>query len=146
MHRIFTDGASRGNPGNAAWAFVIVDDENAIIGRNSGFIGHATNNDAEYTAIACALAAASALQIRFADVYSDSEIVVRQLTGQYRCKEPRLQIKKAAIKDLLKLIDVRFKNVPRDNEFVKICDKACNETLNRQEGVSNEKDNNIQNH
>jgi ribonuclease HI len=144
MHKIYTDGASRGNPGNAAWAYVIVDeDDNAIVKRDSQYIGHATNNDAEYTAILNALRALWSMNIHHAKVYSDSEIVIRQLTGQYRCKEPRLQKLKAIIKDLEHIISIEYSNVSRDNEFVKICDKMCNITLNKAE-VNNEKGNNNQ--
>ena len=140
MYKLYTDGASRGNPGNAAWAYVIVDDEDhAIVKRDSGYIGHATNNDAEYTAITKALLAARDLYCSQVRVYSDSEIVVRQLTGQYRCKEPRLRIKKALIKDLEEFITVEYFSISRENEFIKICDRMCNMTLNKKEEVKDEK-------
>ncbi len=145
MTRVFTDGASRGNPGNAAWAFVIVDDDNAIIKRDSGYIGHATNNDAEYMAIEYAIKALYQMGKYTASIYSDSEIVVRQLNGQYRCKEPRLQIKKAIIKDLEQFVIVGYYNVPRENAFIRECDRLCNVELNNHEEVSNEKGINIQN-
>lgn len=131
MIQIYTDGASRGNPGNAAWAFVIVDTIiNKIIHRDTGLIaGTATNNDAEYTAIIEALRTADKNNITEVTLFSDSEIVIRQLTGQYKCKEPRLAIKKEFVRDMERSVRVDYHNVPRSNEFVKVCDRMCNDTL-----------------
>jgi len=83
---LYTDGASRGNPGDAAWAYVIVR-EGEIIASSAGYIGIATNNVAEYNAVINGLRAARAHTKEGLLVRSDSELVVRQLTGRYRIKK-----------------------------------------------------------
>ena len=81
MYYIYTDGASRGNPGQSAWAFTATIDNREILHQESGVLGIATNNDAEYTAIIKALEYALRNKIDQLRILSDSEIVIRQLTG-----------------------------------------------------------------
>jgi hypothetical protein len=80
---IYTDGASRGNPGPAAYAFIFVR-HGAVMFEESSFIGTATNNTAEYSAIVAAVRRAKESANTSVVVYSDSELVVRQINGQYR--------------------------------------------------------------
>jgi len=88
---IFTDGASLGNPGQASIGAVIQDGQGKVISRISRRIGHATNNQAEYTAIIAALEEAARLGAEEAEVRSDSELVVKQLNGRYRVKKATLR-------------------------------------------------------
>ncbi len=82
------DGASRGNPGDAAFGVLIeTDSETHEIG---GYLGRATNNVAEYSGLIAALAAAKHLGIEDLAVASDSELLVRQIQGRYRVKAPHL--------------------------------------------------------
>ena len=88
---IYTDGASKGNPGPSAVGAVIKDGQGKVISRISRSIGHATNNQAEYRAIIAALEEATRLGAGKVDVKSDSELVVKQLKGRYRVKKATLR-------------------------------------------------------
>ncbi len=88
---IFTDGASRGNPGPAAIAAIIQDETGKPIASLSRRIGTTTNNEAEYRAIIAALQKAVSLGAREVELKSDSELVVRQINGSYRVKAPALK-------------------------------------------------------
>ena len=88
---IFTDGASQGNPGPAAIGATIKDEQGRVITSISQGIGRATNNQAEYRAIIAALENAIKLGASHVDMRSDSELVVRQVNGQYRVKNASLK-------------------------------------------------------
>ncbi|MFC2010721.1 ribonuclease HI family protein [Chloroflexota bacterium] len=88
---IFTDGASRGNPGPAAMGAVIKDEQGRVIASISQGIGRTTNNQAEYRAIVAALENAVRLGASQVDLRSDSELIVRQINGQYRVKKDSLK-------------------------------------------------------
>jgi formyltetrahydrofolate-dependent phosphoribosylglycinamide formyltransferase len=85
------DGGSRGNPGPAASAFVLTDPRGKQLQARAFFLGEATNNFAEYTAIHKALEAARALGAGQITVYSDSELLVRQINGQYKVKSEQIR-------------------------------------------------------
>lgn len=87
---IFTDGASRGNPGPAAIGVVIQDEKGNVIGNISLCLGKATNNQAEYRAIIAGLEKAREMGATDVEVRSDSELVVRQLSGEYKVKNALL--------------------------------------------------------
>ncbi|MBN2406296.1 MAG: ribonuclease HI family protein [Elusimicrobia bacterium] len=88
--KLYTDGACWGNPGPASAGAVIYDDAGREIYKGAVYIGEATNNIAEYTAILEGLRAASRLGITSLKVYSDSELVIRQLNNQYKVKSEQL--------------------------------------------------------
>ena len=88
---VYTDGAARGNPGPAAIGIVIQDDSGHTVYESSRTLGVHTNNEAEYMAIIAALQYLREIRAKEADFYLDSELVVRQLNGRYKVKEPRLQ-------------------------------------------------------
>jgi ribonuclease HI len=88
---IFTDGAARGNPGPAAIGCVLKDDKGNTVANISRCLGATTNNQAEYKAIIAALDKAISLGARQVTVYSDSELMVKQINGQYRIKNAALQ-------------------------------------------------------
>ncbi len=87
---IYSDGASRGNPGPAAIGAAIFDGQGREVYRISRRLGVATNNEAEYRAAIAALEAALALGARRVELRMDSELVVRQLTARYKVRNPRL--------------------------------------------------------
>jgi len=87
---LYLDGASRGNPGPAGIGIVVKDASGRIIAEISEFIGRGTNNVAEYRALIRALEEAAALGARQIVVRSDSELLVRQLKGEYKVKSPDL--------------------------------------------------------
>jgi ribonuclease HI len=88
---VHTDGAARGNPGPAAIGVVIEDADGHTVYEASRTLGNRTNNEAEYLALIAALEYLRGLRAREADFRLDSELVVRQLNGEYKVKEPRLQ-------------------------------------------------------
>src|SRR2546428_244467 len=90
---IYTDGASRGNPGNAAIAFIIEDQNGNILKQHSESIGMTTNNTAEYVAIIRALEEASSYCRWEVFCFCDSEVVTKQLNGIYRIKKKHLKEK-----------------------------------------------------
>ena len=126
---IYTDGASRGNPGPAAAAFIFLQNE-AIIFEKNFYLGVQTNNQAEYQAIIKALVKASDYTHGDITLYSDSELVVKQLNGEYRVNQPHLQIlREGTMKLVRKYSNVQFNHVSRQNKWIKIVDKLCNQTL-----------------
>ena len=88
---VYTDGASRGNPGPAAIGAVIKDGQGRVLARISRRIGRTTNNQAEYQAIVAALEKALGLGAATVEVKSDSELAVRQINGRYRVKNTGLR-------------------------------------------------------
>lgn len=82
------DGASRGNPGEAGFGIHVTTPEGAEVARLYGYLGRATNNVAEYQALIHALRYARARGVRELRLFSDSELVVKQIGGQYRVKHP----------------------------------------------------------
>ncbi len=87
----YTDGGARGNPGPAAAGIVIKDANGKIIASFGKYLGHQTNNFAEYTALILALQKAEELGAAEVDCVLDSELVVKQMRREYKVKEPTLQ-------------------------------------------------------
>ena len=89
--RLMVDGAARGNPGPAGCGAVICDGNGAVIKELSRYLGHATNNVAEYQALLMGLEALIELKRNKIVVQSDSQLLVRQLNGEYRVKDEKLK-------------------------------------------------------
>lgn len=89
--RLFTDGASRGNPGDAGAGIVIEDDQGMRLRGLHRWLGRKTNNEAEYLALIDGLKAVQPWKPDRLEVYMDSRLVVEQMRGQYRIKKPELQ-------------------------------------------------------
>ena len=89
--RLFTDGGARGNPGPAAYGFVIEAEDGTVLAAEGEAIGVATNNVAEYSALIAGLERAVELAVDELEVVSDSELLVKQMTGEYRVKNEALQ-------------------------------------------------------
>ena len=88
---IYVDGASRGNPGPAAIGFLILDERGTAMTEVSRAIGVCTNNHAEYQALIAGLEEAAKLDASHLEIRLDSELVARQLSGQYRVKDKQLK-------------------------------------------------------
>lgn len=88
--RVFTDGGSRGNPGPGAAAYVLVGADGGIIAGRGDYLGQVTNNVAEYSALIAALEGAKEIGASVIEVFSDSELMVKQINGQWRVKNPQL--------------------------------------------------------
>jgi ribonuclease HI len=89
--RLFTDGGSRGNPGPAAYAFVLEAEDGTVLDARGETIGVATNNVAEYVALVAGLERAVEAGVDELEVVSDSELIVKQMRGEYRVKNRALQ-------------------------------------------------------
>ena len=89
--KLFTDGGSRGNPGPAAYAFVLEAEDGTVLDACGEAIGVATNNVAEYAALVAGLERAVEVGVDELEVVSDSELLVKQMRGEYRVKNRALQ-------------------------------------------------------
>ncbi len=128
---IYVDGASRGNPGPAACAYIFVKNNEEIIDKKAEYIGKTTNNVAEYKAIILALNDGLKYTRKKVRVFSDSELVINQLNKEYRIKKDHLRELVIKIEKLIPLFEsVEFLHVRRTNKFIKIVDKLCNNCLN----------------
>ena len=127
---LYSDGGARGNPGSAAIAYVAVTEAGQIIKADSRFIGEATNNQAEYQALIAALEFAKAFKVQEVTCHLDSELVGKQLKGEYSVKNPELRKlwrKAAELEAGFKKIC--FVNVPRTNPYIERADALVNKTL-----------------
>ncbi|HHY13957.1 MAG TPA: ribonuclease HI family protein, partial [Thermoanaerobacterales bacterium] len=88
---VFTDGASRGNPGKAGVGVAIYDGDNNLIEEYSEYIGNTTNNVAEYTALKVGIERAIKLKANNVDFNLDSELIVKQLNGEYKVRNDKLK-------------------------------------------------------
>jgi len=110
----YIDGGSRGNPGSSGVGVVIEGSESGRITIGK-WIGRQDNNVAEYVALLEALQCALRLKARRLHVYSDSQVVVRQMTGQYRCRSERLYSLNWVCRKLSRSIDFTISYIPREN-------------------------------
>ncbi len=99
------DGAARGNPGPAGIGVVLWDEAGAFREEHHAYIGEATNNVAEYEALLFGVRKAKELGYAAVKVFSDSELLVRQIRGQYRVKNPRLRVLYDQVQDLVRSFD-----------------------------------------
>ncbi|MBM3501695.1 MAG: ribonuclease HI family protein [Armatimonadetes bacterium] len=116
---IAVDGASRGNPGPAGAGVAILSPAGDVLQEISVPIAHATNNVAEYTGLLKGLEAARELGLRRVEVRTDSELMVRQLNGQYRVKNPGLQRLHAQATQLIDRFEAcRIRHVNREKNVL----------------------------
>lgn len=128
---IYTDGASRGNPGPGAIAFLILDGRGKILREHGHYIGKCTNNVAEYRALIAALERAGKLGDEVS-CFSDSKLMVNQLKGRYKVKKEHLKSLFERVKSLeRKFKKVEYKNVRRTDPVIKRVDRMVNEVLNK---------------
>jgi ribonuclease HI len=126
--RLFTDGGARGNPGPAAAAYVLEAEDGTVLDARGEAIGVATNNVAEYRALVAGLAKAVELGLDEVEVVSDSELLVKQMNGEYRVKNAALvDLSLEAARLARTLGRVRYRAVRRaENE---LADRLVNEAL-----------------
>ncbi|MBD3197705.1 MAG: reverse transcriptase-like protein [Candidatus Lokiarchaeota archaeon] len=130
--KIYIDGASRGNPGPASCAYLIQKD-GKIIKKEARFLGKKTNNEAEYHGIIMALTRAKKYTNDIVYLHSDSQLAIRQLKGEYKVRAANLRMLFNRVKNLLENFEnYKLFHLNRDDEFIKICDKMCNDTLDSQ--------------
>ncbi len=127
---IYTDGGARGNPGPAALGIVFHDEKEHIIAEHKKFLGKKTNNQAEYLAIIEALKRAKKHCGEELIFFLDSELVCRQINGEYKVKNKDLQVLLKQVKALEKKYKkVIYKNVPRENIHIQEADALVNDVL-----------------
>jgi ribonuclease HI len=109
----YVDGGSHGNPGPSGIG-VVIEGPGGETTRIAKWIGHQDNNVAEYVALLEALQHAVSVNARTLQVYSDSEVVVKQMTGEYYCRSPRLHSLNWTCRKLARSIDFSIAHVPRE--------------------------------
>lgn len=126
-----SDGAARGNPGRAGVGWVIESGGQTLL-EGDRYIGTATNNVAEYEAVLMALEKALDLGVREVEVELDSELIVRQLNGVYRVKDPKLAGRYARLKDLAgRFARCTFRHISRDKN--RRADELANRAIDEAE-------------
>ncbi|MBS3956322.1 MAG: ribonuclease HI family protein [Clostridiales bacterium] len=131
---IYTDGGARGNPGLAGAGWVLVGETGKALSSGGKFLGVATNNVAEYHGVICGLTAALAAGCVSVEVRSDSELIVRQMTGRYRVKNENLKplfLEASALAS--RFTRVRFTHVRREDN--RDADQMANDAMDAEADV-----------
>ena len=127
---LWTDGGARGNPGPAAYAFVLEAEDGTVLEARGEAIGVATNNVAEYRALVAGLARAGEAGVSELEVVSDSELLVKQMRGEYRVKNAALQTLFLEASRLAREVGrVSYRAVRREHN--ELADRLVNEALDR---------------
>jgi ribonuclease HI len=128
--KVFVDGASRGNPGPAGVGVLLTDEKGDPLLEDSRFLGERTNNQAEYEALIFGLSKVKELNPRSVKVFSDSELMVKQMRGEYRVKNELLKpLFKEAANLLDSLSDAEIIQIPRKEN--KRADQLANFSIDR---------------
>ena len=126
--RLFTDGGARGNPGPAASAYVLEAEDGSVLAAHGETIGTATNNVAEYRALIAGLERAAEAGVGELEILSDSELMVKQMRGEYKVKKPALQeLFLAASRAARSIGSVTYTHVRREHN--ELADRLVNEAL-----------------
>ena len=126
--RLSTDGGARGNPGPAAYAYVLEADDGTVLDARGEAIGFATNNVAEYRALVEGLRKAVEMGVSELEVVSDSELLVRQMTGVYKVKNEALRELWAEAREVARSIPrLSYRAVRREHN--ELADRLVNEAL-----------------
>jgi ribonuclease HI len=126
--KLWTDGGARGNPGPAAYGYVLEADDGTVLAAHGEAIGVATNNVAEYSALIAGLEKAVELGVNELEVVSDSELLVKQMKGEYRVKNETLRDFASQASRLARQVGrVRWTAVRREHN--ELADRLVNEAL-----------------
>ncbi len=126
---IYIDGAAKGNPGPAGIGALLKDEKGVIISEISKFIGEATNNIAEYSALLEALRESISLGFKYIEIRSDSELLIKQLKGEYKVKSSNLRfLFENAILLLNNFEKIEVNHIPREEN--KDADRLANKAVN----------------
>ena len=126
--RLFTDGGARGNPGPAAYGYVLESEDGHVLDARGEAIGIATNNVAEYSALVAGLVKAVELGVDELEVISDSELLVKQMRGEYKVKNLGLRLlweEASGLADRIR--SIRYTAVRREHN--ELADRLVNEAL-----------------
>ncbi len=125
----YTDGASRGNPGPSAYAFILRRGGETIL-EKSDYLGRGTNNTAEYQAVLHALHAAGQYRDEEICLFSDSELVIRQVRGEYAVRKAHLAAYCREVREIAaQFRSLFFATVPREHPCIRRADELCNLVL-----------------
>jgi len=125
---LYSDGASRGNPGNGGGGAVLYDRSGAVVATVKQYLGVCTNNEAEYRALMLGLKEAVKRGIKNLTIFLDSELLVRQITGIYRVKNQNLQGLMHEVRKELSLLDTyTVEHVMREKN--RVADGLANEAI-----------------
>jgi ribonuclease HI len=125
---VYVDGGSRGNPGPAGIGAVITDPQGGELARANDYIGEGTNNTAEYRALLLGLERALELGAREVEVVNDSQLIERQVRGEYRVKKPDLKVlHQQALESLERFENWSIRSVPREQN--ELADLLVNEAI-----------------
>lgn len=130
VYKVYTDGGSRGNPGPAAYGFVVLAPDGSVVAEQARYIGITTNNQAEYQGIVAALDYLQTLPLESPVVCKlDSQLVVRQINGVYKMKNADLKPWLDKVKQLVQAlrVPVTFFDIPREHN--KHADRLVNQAL-----------------
>ena len=131
MLSVYSDGGSRGNPGKSAYAIVVVN-SGEIIHEHAEFLGVHTNNYAEYRGLIAGISKVLDLKATDVEFVMDSQLVIRQMNGEYKVKNPDMKALYDDAKTLSSMIpNVRFRNVRRSEEFIPRADFLLNQEMDR---------------
>ncbi len=131
--KLHTDGGSRGNPGPAAIGIVLEDPDGNVVKEFKRCIGKATNNQAEYEALIEGLKLARLYWKGPLECYTDSELLIKQVNGEYDVKNEGLKVAKKAVDKLAKQFpSITYTHVPREEKMQSIADKLVNEALDEE--------------
>jgi ribonuclease HI len=131
MHILNTDGGARGNPGPGAAGIVLRDVGGNILREQGYFLGHCTNNEAEYQALILGLEEAVKSKVKQLACYLDSQLIVKQLNGEYMVKDMVMKELYSKVKVLEKSFEkIKYYHVSREKN--KLADKIVNDVLNEQ--------------
>jgi probable phosphoglycerate mutase len=126
--KLWTDGGARGNPGPAAFAYVLEAEDGTVLAAHGEAMGVATNNVAEYSALIAGLEKAVELAVGEVEVVSDSELMVKQMKGEYKVKNEALrELSLRAARLARELGSVRYTAVRREHN--ELADRLVNEAL-----------------
>jgi ribonuclease HI len=127
---VYTDGGSKGNPGPAAIGVLIYTPQGDLLANCSEYIGRATNNQAEYSAMLKALEMAKAFTRSEVVCHSDSQLMVNQLKGAYKVKEPGLIEALSKVKQAEKAFTkVSYVHLPRTDPRIRLADHLVNKAI-----------------
>lgn len=133
--KVFTDGASRGNPGHAAIGIIIYDKNDFILESYNEYLGETTNNQAEYKALIKSLDLIKKIKdigetgVEKAEFYSDSELMVKQINFDYAVKEPELALLNHKFHVRIKKLDIPYTIHHIERALNKAADRLANQAL-----------------
>ena len=135
---IYIDGASRGNPGQAGAGILITDGEGKRLAGISRFLGHKTNNEAEYGALLVGVGEAKRLGATSVQVFTDSELIARQVQGIYRVKDLKLKpLHQTVMQSVKGFSSFHIESIPR--ELNEEADRLANQAIQQAMGKAKKK-------